>query len=335
MAEDPEDPGFPWCCLCGGAGVGCTDALVMCSSCKLNGFCSGCVAGLAGGAAAPSPPARPPLPLRVCMCVHIMHVIARCMCCQPACRCASSCAHWWHALLVILLARRCIWRFTGDDLAAALNEGAQWECPLCRPEPKLRLAYAEDEEGRGAGGSSRGRAGKARSQPPEQQAAAAGVRRSGRQRQVPGTPAEFQCVVDLSSGSSGDEFEPEPEPTARRQPARAGAAKAAAPKAPAGGRKPAAAAAAGAATAGGADRTGGGAVAQQQQAVRKRTRMLLPQGDIVSSPGADGELPAHVHQKQRMRPQLAGLVSQQRQGLQASQQQANAKLKAMFSQMNL
>jgi hypothetical protein len=40
-SSDPSDPGLRYCCLCGAAGTGSTDQLVMCSACELCGFCSG------------------------------------------------------------------------------------------------------------------------------------------------------------------------------------------------------------------------------------------------------------------------------------------------------
>ncbi|PSC67009.1 centromere-associated E, partial [Micractinium conductrix] len=77
-----EDPGLPYCLLCGGSacGAGNTDELLYCDACSICGFCTGCV-----------------------------------------------------------------WRFTGGDLQAAANE--RWECPLCRPAPKLCLAHIDPAEG--------------------------------------------------------------------------------------------------------------------------------------------------------------------------------------------
>ncbi|PSC70602.1 hypothetical protein C2E20_5946, partial [Micractinium conductrix] len=139
-----EDPGLPYCLLCGGSacGAGNTDELLYCDACSICGFCTGCV-----------------------------------------------------------------WRFTGGDLQAAANE--RWECPLCRPAPKLCLAHIdpaegqeeEEEEGEGAGqgrrrckasgggsGPSGGRSGASRGGGSEGApadgggGAATGLRRSTRQR---------------------------------------------------------------------------------------------------------------------------------------------------------
>lgn len=98
----------------------------------------------------------------------------------PRCRIAP-CSLWPH-----LPTCSCIWRFTQDDVAAA-QDGAEWRCLLCRPAPKLHLAYIQERAGSsssdrhsGSCGGSDGREADAE----HAAALAAGLRRSTRQRTV-------------------------------------------------------------------------------------------------------------------------------------------------------
>ncbi|KAL4437091.1 hypothetical protein ABPG75_004230 [Micractinium tetrahymenae] len=320
VSEDPADPGYNWCLMCGGAGVGGTDKLVMCTVCKVQGFCSGC-----------------------------------------------------------------IWRFTQDDMAVA-QDGAEWECLLCRPPPKLHMAFIEQHAGgssssepspssssgsSGAGQQRRGggtAAADAERAAADAAAVAAGLRRSTRQRRpvrrqqqqkdAAGSDSESSIVV-LLTDSEAEEEEAATAPEEEVQPARArsracsqrpasarrraasGAARQAAGTASRRARPATAAGAAPAAEPAGpgddpehptavqqpAAQQQGAAQqagqAQQAAAGRKRHRRLLPQGDI-PSPTVDEEAQhmRRMQQQQQQRWQQLGAGRSQLQALQQSQRQS-------------
>ncbi len=247
----------------------------------------------------------------------------------------------------------CIWRFTRDDVAAA-QHGAAWECILCRPPPKLHLAYIEEQAGsrspRGApcSGSSGCEADAERAA-----AVAAGLRRSTRQRsaarpqqqqqRAAGSESDSSIIVlltdseagELTDAESAEEVRParvrshgrrQPPGSARRP---AGAAQQAAGTAP---RRQLAASNTEAATpaelAGSAAQHPAGeiqlgAAQQAGRTGRKRHRRLLPQRDI-QSPTVDEEAQhmRRMQQQRQQRQQQLGAGRSQLQALQRSQRQS-------------